>query len=123
MSFTPPIVKGHVWYTDGFRMRRGTRAGVFGQSARRRLSFSLGRHASVFQAQVFAILAYVHDIKDHGTPEKHISICSDSLAALRTLGAIKTTSPLVRQCQEALDDISALHAVGLNWVPGHVRVR
>jgi hypothetical protein len=27
---------------------------------------------------VFAILACAHDIKDHGTPEKHISICSES---------------------------------------------
>jgi hypothetical protein len=42
------------------------------KSVRRRLSFSLGRHASVFQAEVFAILACVHDFKDHGTPEKHI---------------------------------------------------
>jgi hypothetical protein len=26
---TPPIVKGHIWYTDGSRMKRGTRAGVY----------------------------------------------------------------------------------------------
>jgi hypothetical protein len=32
-------------------------------------------------------------------------------------------SPSVCQCQEALNDISALHAVGLYWVPGHVGVR
>jgi hypothetical protein len=24
---TPPIVKGHVWFTDGSRMQGGTRAG------------------------------------------------------------------------------------------------
>jgi hypothetical protein len=64
-----------------------------------------------------------HDIKDHGTPEKHISTCSDNLAALRALGAIRTTSPLVRQCQEALNNISSLHTVGLYWVPGHAGVR
>jgi hypothetical protein len=72
---------------------------------------------------VFAILACAHDIQNHGTPEKHASICSDSLMALKALGAVRTTSPLVRQCQEALNDISTRHAVGLYWVPGHAGVR
>jgi hypothetical protein len=43
--------------------------------------------------------------------------------ALKALGAVKTTSPLVRQCQEALNDISARHVVGLYWVPGHAGLR
>jgi hypothetical protein len=33
------------------------------------------------------------------------------------------TSPLVRQCQQALNDISARHAVRLYWVHGHAGVR
>jgi ribonuclease HI len=116
---TPLISKGHVWFTDGSWMRgRGIVVRVYGQSVRRRLSLSLGRYATVFQVEVFAILACAHDIKDHGTPEKHVSICSNSLAALRALGAVRT-SPLVHQCQEALNYISALHTVGLYWVPGH----
>jgi hypothetical protein len=32
-------------------------------------------------------------------------------------------SPLVQQCQKVLNDISAQHAVGLFWVPGHAGVR
>jgi hypothetical protein len=39
------------------------------------------------------------------------------------LQAAKTMSPLVRQCQKALNDISTRHAVGLYWVPGHAGVR
>jgi len=31
--------------------------------------------------------------------------------------------PLVRQCQQALNDISTRHAVRLYWVPGHAGVR
>jgi hypothetical protein len=50
----------------------GTRTGVYGQSIRRRLSFSLGKYATVFQAEVFAILASAHDIKVHTIPEKHV---------------------------------------------------
>jgi ribonuclease HI len=32
-------------------------------------------------------------------------------------------SPLVQQCQKALNDISTRHVVGLYWVPGHAGVR
>ena len=32
-------------------------------------------------------------------------------------------SPLVRQCQKALNDISTWHTVGLYWVPGHAGIR
>jgi hypothetical protein len=44
-------------------------------------------------------------------------------AALKALQAVRTPSPLVQQCQKALNDISTQHAVGLYWVPGHARVR
>jgi ribonuclease HI len=120
---TPPSIKGHVCFTDGSRMRGRTGAGMSGQPMGRGLSFPLGRHATVFQAEVFAILACAHDNHSHGTPEKHVSICSDSLAALKALGAVRTTSPLVHQCQETLNDISTRYAVGLYWVPGHSGVR
>jgi ribonuclease HI len=120
---TPPAVKGLVWFTDGSKMQGGTGAGVYGQSVRRRLSFSLRKYATVFQAEIYAILACVHEIKTHGKPEKQVSICSDSQAALRALKAIKTMPLLFYQCQKALNDISALHAEGVFWVPGHAGVR
>jgi ribonuclease HI len=88
----------------------------------KKAQFSLGKYATVFQAEVFAILACVHDIKVHGTPEKYVSICSDSQAALKALRAVRTMSPLVYQCQRPLNDISAQHAVGLYWVPGHAGI-
>jgi ribonuclease HI len=69
------------------------------------------------------ILARVHEIQFQNRPEKYRSICSDSRAALKALQAIRTMSPLVQQCQKALNDISTRHAVGLYWVPGHAGVR
>jgi ribonuclease HI len=90
---------------------------------RRRLSCSLRKYGTVFQAEIYAILACVHEIKTHGKPEKHMSICSDSQAAIKALKANRTMPLLVYQFQKALNDISALHAVGLYWVPGHARVR
>ena len=59
-------------------MKEGTGAGVYGQSVKRRLSFSLGRYATVFQAKIYAILACVYEIQSLDRPEKHVSICSDS---------------------------------------------
>ena len=71
----------------------------------------------------FATLACAYKIQMNAMPQKYVSICSDSQVALKVLYAAKTRSPLVRQCQQVLDDISAWHAVGLCWVPGHVGVR
>ena len=50
----------------------------------------------VFQAEVYAILARVYEIETPSRPEKYVSICSDSQAALKALQAAKTTSPLVK---------------------------
>jgi hypothetical protein len=53
------VVSGLVWFTDGSRTEEGTGAGVFGQSVNRRLSISLRKYSTVFQAGVYAILACV----------------------------------------------------------------
>jgi ribonuclease HI len=88
----------------------------------RRLSIPLDKHATVFQAEVYTILACAHEIEAQDWPEKYVNICFDSQAALKVLQAAKTTSPLVCQCQQT-NDISAQHAVRLYWVPGRDGVR
>jgi hypothetical protein len=93
-NVTPPVVKGHVRFTDGSRME-GTGAGVYKQSVGRRLSISPGRYDTVFQAEIYAILACAHEIQLHGRPYKHVSICSDSQAALKALHVTRT-APLVQ---------------------------
>jgi len=116
-----PMFKGLIWFTDGSRTAEGTGVGVYGQSVNRRLSIPLGEHATAFQAELYAILACVHEIETQDRPEKYISICSESQVALKAFQAAKT-SPLVQQCQQALNDISTWHAVRLYWVPGHAGV-
>jgi hypothetical protein len=71
---------------------------VYGQSLRR-LSFSLGRYATVFQAEIYAILACIYEIQFQNRSKKYVSICSDSQAALKALRTVRTTSPLVYQCR------------------------
>jgi ribonuclease HI len=104
-------------------MKEGTWVGVYGQSVKRKLSFPLGRYTTVFQAEIYAILACVYEIQLYDKPEKYISICSDNQAALKALRAVRMTSPLVYQYQRALNVISARRVVRLFWVPGHAEVR
>jgi len=103
--------------------RGGGRDGFYEHSINRRLSIPLGKHATVFQADENAILACAHEVEAQDRPEKYISNCSHSQTALKALQAAKTMSPLVRQCQQALNDISARHAVRIYWVPGHAGLR
>jgi hypothetical protein len=69
-------------------MRDGTEAGVYGQSVGRRLSFPLGRYVRVFQAEIYAVLTSAYEIQFQNRPEKYVSICSDSQAALKALQAV-----------------------------------
>jgi len=64
-----------------------------------------------------------HDVQMNARPEKYVSICSDSQAALNALQVAKTTSPSVEECQKALNYISTQHSVVLFWVPGHSGVQ
>jgi len=72
---------------------------------------------------LISILACAHEVQSQNRPERYASICSDILAALKALKAVKTTSSMVYQCQRALNDISIRHVVGLFWVPGHAGIR
>jgi hypothetical protein len=56
----------------------------------RRHSISLGKHVTVFQAEVYVILACVYEIQINVSPEKYATICSDSHAALQALQAATT---------------------------------
>jgi len=119
----PPIFKGLFWFTDWSRTMEGPGAGVSGQSMERRLSVSLGNHATVFLAEVYAIFACVYELQMNVRAEKYATLRCDGQAALKALQAAKTTSPLVQQCQTMLHDIYTLQTAGMYWVPGHPEVQ
>jgi hypothetical protein len=58
-------IKGLVWFTGGSRPPEGTGAAVYGQSLGRRFSICLGKHATTFQADIYAILACAYEIQAH----------------------------------------------------------
>jgi hypothetical protein len=65
-----PVVKGLLCYTNGSRTSEGILPGVYGQSVNRRLSIPLGKYATGFQVEVYAILACAHEIEAQHRPEK-----------------------------------------------------
>jgi hypothetical protein len=57
-SFTPPAVKGLVWYREGFSTPGGTGAGVYWQSLGRRLSYDISTQHAVVSFRSLVILGY-----------------------------------------------------------------
>jgi ribonuclease HI len=79
----------------------------------------LGKFASVFQTEIYAILLCAYENIRKKYKNKRILIFSDSQAALKALSGPKVISRLVEECQEALTVLVALNEVTLMWVQGH----
>jgi ADP-dependent phosphofructokinase/glucokinase len=78
-------------------------------------SFSLGKFASVFQTEIYAILLCAYKNIRRAHKNKQILIFSDSQAALKALSGPKMISRLVEECQEALTVLATLNEVTLIW--------
>jgi ribonuclease HI len=72
-----------VWYTDGSRTKGGTGAGIHGVRPEIDIKVNLRRHATVFQAEVYAIIYCLLENIKRSYCNKRIFIFSDSQAALK----------------------------------------
>lgn len=111
--------KSLTWYTDGSKRSSGTGAGVYGVRPRVRFSISLGKLATVFQAEVTAIAECARANIRRGVNGQSIYICSDSMAALAALTGHNFTSKAVWDCHTAVKRLAKTNRVSLLWVPGH----
>jgi len=80
---------------------------------------ALGQHATVFQAEVFAIWSCGLELLSNPLIGQNINICSDSRAAIQALSAEKVSSQLVLECKTILETLSLENNIHLIWVPGH----
>ncbi|XP_057332064.1 uncharacterized protein LOC130671935 [Microplitis mediator] len=87
--------QGLVWFTDGSKRVEGAGAGIYTGGPETEISLRLGHTASIFQAEVYAIWACVKHILELNHRNKHIYICRDSGAALKSLTSVVVTSKLV----------------------------
>ncbi|XP_050305299.1 uncharacterized protein LOC126742608 [Anthonomus grandis grandis] len=98
--------RGTIWYTDGFRMNNRVGSGLCGGIPHTSRAYSLGEHATVFQAEVFAVLKCGQKILSCGHRNTVVSICSDSRAAIKAI----TTAKVGRRVQLVWIPVHAGHA-------------
>jgi hypothetical protein len=79
----------------------------------------LGKFATVFQTEVYAILKCACKNIRRAYKNKRILIFSNSQDALKALSSPKVTSELVAKCLNALSALAGLNEVILAWVLGH----
>ncbi|MEL7522491.1 MAG: ribonuclease H family protein, partial [Cyanobacteria bacterium J06553_1] len=86
-------------------------------------SISLGRSASVFQAEIIAINAVTEDLTTRDLANSVIDIYSDSQAAIQAIGGLRVTASTVMTCRDVISQlVSRNNVVTLYWVPGHYDV-
>ena len=109
-------------FTDGSRhqLHGCTGASVYNQTENVQEIIPLGKHSTVFQAEVCAILNCVQLLRTQ--QDQSIVICSDSQAALKALQSPKINSSLVADTVAKLQELSVFNRVRLLWVPGHFGV-
>ena len=100
-------------------------AGIFveDEGEREEVSLPLGKYATVFQAEVYAILQCARLEKVEGGGRRGVCICSDSQAAIRALSSPKISSALVLESRKALEELAERKPVKLLWAPGHVGIQ
>jgi len=111
-----------VWYTDGSLIEGKSGYGVYSDSPRTRLCASLGQHCTIFQAEIWGIMACANIGIARRYCNKHIVILSDCQAALKALDSNEINSKLVWECHTTLSKLATLNSVHLGWVPGHVGI-
>lgn len=108
------------WYTDGSKTSTGTGAGIVGPGVRH--YEALGREATVYQAELYALDKCLQINLERKYLSRNIIIHSDSQAALKAISAYSTSSKLVEECRSKLDRLSEGNKVNLTWIPGHAGI-
>jgi len=78
-----------IWFTDVSRANSGTGSGIFGLRPNRSFSFPMGKFATVFQTEIYAILQCACENIRRAYKNKRILIFSDSPAAIKALSSPK----------------------------------
>ncbi|XP_020297787.1 uncharacterized protein LOC109862210 [Pseudomyrmex gracilis] len=84
---------------------------------------ALEQLATVFQAEVLAILECARLLLSKETMSRRIHIYTDSKAAIGALAKTITELSVVRDCIQALNRLGDHNKITLVWVPGHQGIR
>jgi hypothetical protein len=114
---------GVIFYMDGLLGEGRVGAGVFSDTLDIRESYTFGSLVTVFQTEVYPILAYCDYLRSANMHIMTICICSDSKAALLALSLYKISSKLLHQVWLSLQDLSNNNRVRLFWVSDHCDIK
>lgn len=108
-----------VIYTDGSVTPDGTGAGVYIPGTGQKETYPLGKLATIFQAEMYAILKAAEELNRTLIRNRKIRFYSDSQASLLALQSQLIDSGLVAESADQLKRLARNNTVELCWVPGH----
>jgi len=111
-----------VLYSDGSLIRDSAGAGLYCDKLNVQRSIPLGNYASIFLAEIRAIIEGCHAIKESNITNEIVFICSDSQAALKALSSVEMKSALTLECWELLNNLASDNRIDLLWVPAHSNI-
>jgi ribonuclease HI len=120
---------GYNCFTDGSRHHDFSGAGALvvpspnGEGERWEGKLPLGRHGTVFQAEVVGVTMSSEHLYDQNVTNESIRFFSDSSACIKALVNPKVRSRLVEECLLSLNRLGRHNQVTLEWVPGHTGVQ
>ena len=110
-------------FTDGSKINGRVGAGFYVEfpdgSQTEEAIFYLGRHSTVFQAEVFAISMVAEKLFVENMQNKNIIILVDSQAAIKALESSIVTSYTVLKSIKNLNNLGCQNRILVTWVPGH----
>ena len=97
--------------------------GLYCQRDGTKVTVLLGEYATVFQAELVAIIKCVQNLLESDAIGRRIKICLDSQAALKVLESPRVNSQLARDCKCVLNELAKNNDVGLILVFGHLGIK
>jgi ribonuclease HI len=106
-------------FTDGSLNEKGTGSGIYIMNEDSRFSIPLDNHASVFQAECYAINGCAKILTEKNIENKIVNIYSDSQAALKAHKKNLILCQTVKESVLRLSELSLKNTVNLVWIPAH----
>ena len=110
-------------YTDGSKDENdNTGIGIYSNKYSKiiKISERLPSHATVFQAEIWAIKRAAEELLRNKTLGKVIQIRADSAAALMALNKRTANSSMVKECNQTLNQLSTHNKIELRWIKAHI---
>ena len=83
------------------------------------MSYHIGEHSTVFQAETFAVEKAAKQLMEAGVENKKIIINCDSQAAIKAVDSTIIKSKTTQKARNKLHKLGQTNQVLLRWIPAH----